>query len=116
MDGDLDRLPAAFHPTLAARLRYPWQTAVGFDLRFPETVGSAPTPSPESIEFGEYMDVIAQLATADVGVLETMLLANQTFDPGVLRDPALVAKAKAWVDDGRTPANLDPARVPSLAS
>jgi 2-polyprenyl-6-methoxyphenol hydroxylase-like FAD-dependent oxidoreductase len=116
VDGDLDRLPAAFHPALAARLRYPWQTAVGFDLRFPETVGERPAPSPESIEFGQYMDVIAQLATADVGVLETMLLANQTFDPGVLRDPALVAKAKAWVDDGRTPANLDPTRVPLLVS
>jgi hypothetical protein len=62
------------------------------------------------------MDVIAQLSTADVRVLETVLLANQTFDPGVLHDPSLVAKAKAWVDDGRTPAHLDPTRVPPLAA
>jgi hypothetical protein len=61
------------------------------------------------------MDVLAQLGTADVEVLETVLLANQTFDPSVLHDPALVAKAKAWVDDGREPANLDPTRVPPLA-
>jgi 2-polyprenyl-6-methoxyphenol hydroxylase-like FAD-dependent oxidoreductase len=113
--GDLNRLPAVFHPALAARLGYPWQTAVGFDLRFPETVGEGPDPSSEAIEFGRYMNVIAQLSTADVQVLETMLLANQTFDPSVLRDPWLVAKAKAWVDDGRTPANLDPTRVPALA-
>jgi 2-polyprenyl-6-methoxyphenol hydroxylase-like FAD-dependent oxidoreductase len=116
VDGDLDRLPALFHPALAARLRYPWQTAVGFDLRFPDTAGERPAPSPESIEFGGYVDVIAQLATADVQVLETMLLANQTFDPGLLRDPSLVAKAKAWVDDGRTPGNLDPTHVPPLAT
>jgi hypothetical protein len=116
VDGDLDRLPAMFHPALAARLRYPWQTAVGFDLRFPETVGERPAPSPESIEFGRYMDVIAQLSTADVGVLEKVLLANQTFDQGALHDPSLVAQAKAWVDDGRTPANLDPTRVPPLVA
>ena len=115
VDGDLDRLPGVFHPALAARLRYPWQTAVGFDLRFPATVGERPTPSPESIEFGRYLDVLAQLATADVEVLETMLLANQTFDPAILRDPTLVAKAKAWVDEGRTPVNPDPTRVPPLA-
>jgi 2-polyprenyl-6-methoxyphenol hydroxylase-like FAD-dependent oxidoreductase len=115
VDGDLDRLPSIFHPKLAARLRYPWQTAVGFDLRFPETVGERPEPSAESREFGRYMDVLAQLGTADVEVLETVLLANQTFDPSVLHDPALVAKAKAWVDDGREPANLDPTRVPPLA-
>jgi hypothetical protein len=115
VDGDLDRLPGVFHPALAARLRYPWQTAVGFDLRFPATVGERPTPRPESIEFGRYLDVLAQLATADVEVLETMLLANQTFDPAILRDPTLVAKAKAWVDEGRTPVNPDPTRVPPLA-
>jgi 2-polyprenyl-6-methoxyphenol hydroxylase-like FAD-dependent oxidoreductase len=115
VDGDLDRLPAFFHRALAARLGYPWQTAVGFDLRFTETVGERPTPSTETVEFGRYLDVIAQLSTADVLVLETMLLANQTFDPGLLRDPSLVAKAKAWVDDGRTPANLDPTHVPPLA-
>jgi 2-polyprenyl-6-methoxyphenol hydroxylase-like FAD-dependent oxidoreductase len=115
VDGDLSRLPAVFHGALAARLGYPWQTAVGFDLRFPDTVGERPVPSAEAMEFGRYMDVIAQLATADVQVLESMLLANQTFDPDALRDPALVAKAKAWVDEGRSPANLDPTRVPSLA-
>jgi hypothetical protein len=116
VDGDLDRLPGIFHPALAARLRYPWQTAVGFDLRFPETVGERPVPGPESIEFGRYVDVIAQLSTADVGVLEKVLLANQTFDQGALHDPSLVAQAKAWVDDGRTPANLDPTRVPPLVA
>jgi hypothetical protein len=62
------------------------------------------------------MDVIAQLSTADVQVLETMLLANQTFDPGVLHDPSVMAKAKAWVDEGRQPANLDPTQVPPLAA
>ena len=76
VDGDLDRLPAAFHPTLAARLRYPWQTAVGFDLRFPRNCGGAPrSESRVDRSFGESVDAIAQLAApADVGVLETMLL------------------------------------------
>jgi hypothetical protein len=45
-----------------------------------------------------------------------MLLANQTFDPGLLRVPSLMAKAEAWVAEGRTPTNLDPARVPALAA
>jgi 2-polyprenyl-6-methoxyphenol hydroxylase-like FAD-dependent oxidoreductase len=116
VDGDVERLAGAYFPKLAARLGYPWQTAVGFDLRFPETVGERPDPSPAALESGRYMDVIAQLATADVEVLETMLLANQTFDPSVLRAPSLVAKAEAWVAEGRTPANLDPARVPALVA
>jgi 2-polyprenyl-6-methoxyphenol hydroxylase-like FAD-dependent oxidoreductase len=114
VEGDVDRLPGAFQPKLASRLSYPWQTAVGFDLRFSETVGERSPPSPESIEFGRYMDVLAQLGTADVQVLETMLLATQTYDPSGLRDPVVVAKADAWVAEGRKPANIDPTRPPLL--
>jgi 2-polyprenyl-6-methoxyphenol hydroxylase-like FAD-dependent oxidoreductase len=116
VDGDLNDLFRDFQPKLAARLGYPWQTAVGFDLQFPETVGERPTRSAEAIDMGKYLDVIAQMATDDVGVLETLLTANQTFDSSVLRSPELMAKAKAWTDAGRSPAHTDPSRPPSLAA
>ncbi len=116
LEGDLDRLPGMFQPKLASRLRYAWQTAVGFDLRFPETVGERQEPTAESAEMTGYMDVLAQLGTADVEVLEAILVANQTFDPSGLRAPALVAKAKAWVAEGRRPVNIDPTRPPRLAA
>ena len=116
VDGDLDRLPGVFQPKLAARLGYAWQTAVGFDLRFPQTVGERPEPTPEAAEMGAYMDVIAQLGTEDVEVLEALLTANQTFDPSGLRSPALAAKVEAWVAEGRRPVHTDPSRPPSLAA
>jgi 2-polyprenyl-6-methoxyphenol hydroxylase-like FAD-dependent oxidoreductase len=116
VDGDLDQVFRDFQPKLAARLGYPWQTAVGFDLRFPETVGERPVPSAQQAEMGKYMDVIGQIATTDVEVLEALLTANQTFDPSGLRNPDLQAKVKAWVDSGRRPTNTDPSRPPRLAA
>ena len=90
--------------------------AVGFDLRFPATIGERPEPTPEAVEMGHYMNVLAQMGTVDVEVVEALLIANQTYNPGLLRDPELVAKAEQWVADGRTPANTDPARPPRLAA
>lgn len=116
LEGDLDRLPAVFPQELAQRLAYPWQMAVGFDLRFPATIGERPEPTPEAVEMGHYMNVLAQMGTVDVEVVEALLIANQTYNPGLLRDPELVAKAEQWVADGRTPANTDPARPPRLAA
>jgi 2-polyprenyl-6-methoxyphenol hydroxylase-like FAD-dependent oxidoreductase len=116
VDGDLNQVFADFQPKLAARLAYPWQTAVGFDLRFPETVGERPVPSPEQIEMGKYMDVVGQISTTDVDVLEAVLTANQTYDPTGLRSPDLQAKVTAWIESGRRPTNTDPARPPRLAA
>lgn len=114
VDGNLDILPRIFQPRLAAQLAYPWQTAVGFDLSFPETVGDRPQLNPSATEARAYLEVLGQLATSDASVFEAILLANQTFDRSGLYDARLVEKAKAWVHDGRTPSTTDPLRPPAL--
>jgi hypothetical protein len=113
---DLNGLGPVFQPKIAEWLRRPWGTSTGYDLAFPTTVGNRPEPTPESIEMARYLDVLAQLATVDVSVAEAVLVANQTFEPSLLQDPELVAKAKAWVDEGRTPPTPDPSRPPSLSA
>jgi hypothetical protein len=90
--------------------------AVGFDLRFPETVGERGEPGPEAAEVGRHMDALAQLGTVDVSVTEALLLSTQLFEPERLRHPDLVAKARAWIAEGRTPPPCDPSRPPRLAA
>jgi hypothetical protein len=114
--GDLNEVSARFPAQLAQRLAYPYQMAVGFDLRFPATVGERPAATPEQAEMGRYMDVLAQMGTVDVEVVEALLIANQTYNPGLLRDPKLIAKAEQWVARGDKPANTDPSRPPQLAA
>ena len=56
------------------------------------------------------MDVPAPMATVDLEVVEALLIDNQTYKSGPLRDPKLAAKAEAWVAEGCKPANTDPSR------
>jgi 2-polyprenyl-6-methoxyphenol hydroxylase-like FAD-dependent oxidoreductase len=115
LDGDLDLLPRAFQPRLASRLKYPWQTAVGFDLQFSETVGERPEPTAESADAAEYMGTIGQLVTKDSEVLAAMFMANQTFDSSGLYAPWIVERVKAWNKEGRRPRHMDPRRPPVRA-
>jgi hypothetical protein len=116
LEGDLDKLPGVFQPRLAARLAYPWHAATGFDLLFPETEGERPKPNTETAERHRYMDILTQVATADLEVQETILLASQTFNPGLVRNARNRGKVDAWVAEGRKPGNTDPTRVPSLTA
>jgi len=114
VDGDLNCLPGAFQVRLADRMTFPWQTAVGFDLRFPEPEGERPEPTPEAAKMAGYMANLAQLATVDYGAAEAILLSTQTFDRSPLREPGLVARVEAWVASGRRPPHADPTRPPAL--
>jgi hypothetical protein len=47
---------------------------------------------------------------------DAVLLATQTYNPSGLRDPVVVAKAEAWVAEGRQPPNTDPTRPPKIGA
>lgn len=114
-EGDLDDLGNRFHPRLAERLAYPYRTSTGFDLQFPTTVGERRPSTPESRQFAEYMGVLAQIGTVEVSVAEAILNATQTYNPGLVRAPELVAKVRQWVAEGRHATNTDPTSPPPVA-
>ena len=112
LEGDLRTLPKKFQGTLAERIQFPWQLAVGFDFQFPETVGERPALTPEAKEAGQYLRVLGQIATEDREVNEAMLLSTQMYDRSRLFEPDFQAKAKAWVAEGRAPRYTDPKSPP----
>jgi len=113
VDGDLTKLTPLFQTRQAEKMAYPWSVAVGFDSMFPATVGDRPAPTPEQIETGKLLQVLGQVATVDLEVAEQLLLANHLFDRSALTTPEMVAKADAWVAEGRVPPHLDPTTFPS---
>jgi 2-polyprenyl-6-methoxyphenol hydroxylase-like FAD-dependent oxidoreductase len=116
VEGDVEKLPRTFQPRIAAWLDIPWGQATGFDLAFPTTTGTRTDPTPEQQAMAEYVNVLAQLSTVDHKVAEAVLVANQSFDPGLLRKDELRAKADQWVAEGRTPPPSDPTRPPEVVS
>ncbi len=112
LSGNVDGMPKEFFARQAARLQFPWQLAIGYDLQFPETVGERSKPTPETLERARYMAALAQLATEDRAVNEALLLAPQMYDPTLLFAPEIRAKVEAWIADGRTPRFTDPSTPP----
>lgn len=93
-------------------MQFPWRTALNFDFQFSETSGERPAATPESIADAKYMRALGQAATADVDVAEALFLSTQTFDPGQVRRPEIVARVEEWMASGRTPPYTDPAVPP----
>jgi 2-polyprenyl-6-methoxyphenol hydroxylase-like FAD-dependent oxidoreductase len=115
LEDDPAAVPSTFYRRFSTWLDTPWHQAIGFDLAFPTTVGPRPEITPERAEALAHLDVLLQVATVDHDVAAAVLIANQSFDPTLLRTPELEAAAKLWVDSGRTPAVSDPARPPAIA-
>jgi 2-polyprenyl-6-methoxyphenol hydroxylase-like FAD-dependent oxidoreductase len=109
-------VPGTFYRRFATWLDSPWHQAIGFDLAFPTTIGPRPVVTPERAAALRRVDVLLQMATVDHDVAAAVLVANQSFDPTLLRTPELDAAARAWVDAGRTPAVSDPACPPAIAA
>jgi 2-polyprenyl-6-methoxyphenol hydroxylase-like FAD-dependent oxidoreductase len=114
VDGDLGRLPQVFQPRIASWLDVPWTQATGFDFMFPTTVGDRPEPTVEQTKMRGYAATLSQIATVDPTVAEAVLVANQSFNPSLLRTPELEAKAARWIAEERVPPASDPARPPEL--
>lgn len=112
---DPGAIPRTFYNRFATWLDTPWHQAIGFDLAFPTTVGPRPEITPDRAEALAHVDVLLQMATVDHNVAAAVLIANQSFDPTLLRTPELEAAAKEWVDAGRAPAVSDPATPPPIA-
>jgi 2-polyprenyl-6-methoxyphenol hydroxylase-like FAD-dependent oxidoreductase len=112
LDGDIEKVSQAFPGRLAQRMEFPWQVALGFDFQFTTTSGERPPVTPETKEQARYMKALGELITADADAAEALFLWTQTFDPGQIRRPEIVAKVEAWVADGRRPEYTDPAIPP----
>ncbi|WP_261566563.1 NAD(P)/FAD-dependent oxidoreductase [Frankia gtarii] len=111
-DGDLAKVPRDFFARQATNNVFPWELAIGYDLRFPDTVGQRPTPTPELLERGRYLDTLSQVATEDLEVSEALLLSTHIYDRSRLFEPDFVAKVEAWRAAGRRPRFTDPTRPP----
>ena len=116
VDGDVDKLPGVFQPRIATWLDVPWRQATGYDFMFRTTAGTRPEPTPEQREMSVFMGVLSQIGTVDHTVVEALLVANQSFDPSLLRSPELEEKVTRWITDGCTPPTPDPQRPPEIAA
>lgn len=111
-DGDDAAVPASFYRDFTAWLDTPWNQAIGFDMAFPTTTGPRPAPTPERRAAARHADALAQMSTVDHEVAGAVLVANQSFDPSLLRTPELLAAVESWIAEERSPAVSDPAHPP----